>query len=90
VLIAARPGLGTINHTLLTLRVARTAGLRVAAVVLTPWPAQPSVLERSNLDTIAHLGEVEVATLGHVEGPERAALARAGDTLAWRRWMGAG
>ncbi|HEX4564877.1 MAG TPA: dethiobiotin synthase, partial [Solirubrobacteraceae bacterium] len=34
VLIAARPGLGTINHTLLTLRAARAAGLDVRAVVL--------------------------------------------------------
>src|SRR2546429_4550460 len=35
VVIAARPGLGTINHSLLTLAVARAAGLRVQAVVLT-------------------------------------------------------
>ena len=51
--VAARPGLGTINHTLLTLEAARAAGLRVAAVVLTPWPAEPSVIERSNRDTLA-------------------------------------
>lgn len=37
--IAARPGLGTINHTLLTLESARYAGLQVAGVVLTPWPS---------------------------------------------------
>ena len=36
--IAASPGLGTINHTLLTIEAARAAGLEVAAVVLTPWP----------------------------------------------------
>ena len=55
-LIAARPGLGTINHTLLTLEAARAAGLRVAAVVITPWPAQPDTMTRSNRDTIAALG----------------------------------
>ena len=33
------------------------------AVVLTPWPAQPGEMERSNLETIARLGGVEVATL---------------------------
>ena len=37
-MIAAPPGLGTINHTLLTLEAARAAGLGVEAVVLTPWP----------------------------------------------------
>lgn len=54
--VAARPGLGTINHTLLTLEAARSAGLTVAGVVLTPWPPEPSAMERSNRDTIARLG----------------------------------
>jgi dethiobiotin synthetase len=87
VLIAARPGLGTINHTLLTLRVARGAGLEVRAVVLTPWPRDPSVLERSNRDTIARVGEVEVQMLGEVDGPQPAELALAGEELPWRRWL---
>jgi dethiobiotin synthetase len=86
VLIAARPGLGTINHTLLTLEAARAVELDVRAVVLTPWPAEPSVLERSNRETIAHLGDVEVVGLGHVPSPAAADLARVGDTLPWRRW----
>ena len=33
--------------------------LDVAAVVLTPWPREPSTIERSNRDTIARLGEVQ-------------------------------
>ena len=53
VVVAARPGLGTLNHTLLTLEAARTAGLDVRAVVLTPWPAEPSAMERSNLETLS-------------------------------------
>jgi dethiobiotin synthetase len=61
--IASSPGLGTINHTLLTIEAARAAGLEVAAVVLTPWPEEPSAIERSNRETIAALGEVEVTTL---------------------------
>jgi dethiobiotin synthetase len=81
VLIAASTGLGTINHTLLTLRVARSAGLHVRAVVLTPWPAAPSTIERSNRETIGRLGEVAVAGLALVESPDRSALARAGAEL---------
>jgi dethiobiotin synthetase len=61
--IAASPGLGTINHTLLTLEAAGAVGLTVAAVVLTPWPAAPSEIEESNRETIASLGSVEVQTL---------------------------
>jgi len=61
--IAASPGLGTINHTLLTIEVARAAGLEVVVVVLTPWPAQPSPVEQSNRETIEALGDVPVETL---------------------------
>jgi dethiobiotin synthetase len=65
--VAASPSLGTINHTLLTVEAARAVGLEVAAVVLTPWPAQPGALERSNLETIAALGKVEVETLPRLD-----------------------
>jgi dethiobiotin synthetase len=87
VVIAARPGLGTINHTLLTLQAARSVGLHVCAVVLTPWPAEPKALERSNRETIARLGEVEVAGLAHVPSPTVAELAGAGELLPWLRWL---
>jgi dethiobiotin synthetase len=89
VLIAAQPGLGTINHTLLTLHAARAAELDVRAVVLTPWPARPSVLERSNRETIARLGQVEVEILTLMTHPDRSELARAGAELPWRRWLSA-
>jgi dethiobiotin synthetase len=65
--VVAAPGLGTINHTLLTVESARAAGLEVAAVVLTPWPAEPSRIEESNRETIAALGEVEVETLPTID-----------------------
>jgi dethiobiotin synthetase len=61
--IAASPGLGTINHTLLTLEAARSAGLEVAMVVLTPWPDAPSTVEASNRETIDELGAVRVETV---------------------------
>lgn len=65
--VVASPGLGTINHTLLTLEAARTAGLDVAKVVLTPWPGEPSEVERSNRETIATLGDVRVETLPQLD-----------------------
>jgi dethiobiotin synthetase len=86
-LIAARPGLGTINHTLLTLGAAGAAGLDVRAVVLTPWPPAPSELERSNREEIERLGDIEVAVLRRVRGPDLDELARAGRWLPWRRWL---
>ena len=86
--VAARPGLGTINHTLLTLECARRAGLTVAGVVLTPWPPSPDLIERSNRETIALRGRVDVATLGPVARPEPELLAAAAATLPLERWLG--
>jgi dethiobiotin synthetase len=85
--IAARPGLGTINHTLLTLEAARSVGLAVAGVVLTPWPAAPGALERSNRDTIARLGRVTVATLPTLERADPELLAAAGSALPLDEWL---
>ena len=56
--IVASPGLGTINHTLLTVEAARAAHLQVLAVVLNPWPEEPTQIERDNRDTIAALGYI--------------------------------
>jgi dethiobiotin synthetase len=72
VVIAAAPSLGTINHTLLTVESVRAAGLDLAAVVLTPWPAEPAEMERSNRATIARLGGVSVVTLPRLELSEPA------------------
>lgn len=77
VVVAARPSLGTINHTLLTLEAAAAAGLEVRAVVLTPWPREPTVIERSNRDTLVAHAPVHV-------------LPRDGDASALpvRDWLG--
>jgi dethiobiotin synthetase len=86
VVIAASPGLGTINHTLLSIESARAAGLDVRAVVLTPWPGTPGELERSNRETILRLGEIEVVGLAGVPSPSAVDLARAGSGLSWQHW----
>jgi dethiobiotin synthetase len=65
--IAAPPSLGTINHTLLTVEAARSRGLEVEAVILTPWPEAPSAIERSNRETIEELGGVRVETLPRLD-----------------------
>ncbi|HET8536890.1 MAG TPA: dethiobiotin synthase, partial [Solirubrobacteraceae bacterium] len=75
--IAARPGLGTIGHTLLTIEAARAVGLEVRCVVLTPWPDEPSTMERSNRATIEQLGGVSV------HGLPATAPDRLSTQLAW-------
>ncbi len=85
--IAAHPGLGTINHTLLTVEAARSAGLTVAAIVLTPWPQAPDVIERSNRDTIARIGRVPVAVLPAIARADPELLAAAGAGLPLDDWF---
>lgn len=63
VVIAAPPGLGTINHTMLTVEAVRGAGLEPVMVVLTPWPERPSEIEASNRETIERLAGVPVQVL---------------------------
>jgi dethiobiotin synthetase len=67
VVIVAHPGLGTINHTLLTIEAVRSAGLVIAGVVLNPWPVEPSSLDLSNRETIRDLGSVAVDTLPRLD-----------------------
>jgi dethiobiotin synthetase len=84
VVVAARTGLGTINHTLMTVEAARTAGLRVAGVVMTPWPEQPARIESSNRETIERLAAVPVSALPPTD---RDGLADAGAALPLDDWL---
>jgi dethiobiotin synthetase len=84
VVIAARTGLGTINHTLLTIEAARAAGLRVAGVVMTPWPPRPEPIEESNRATVERIGGVPVSGLAPTSS---AALAETGAGLPLDEWL---
>ncbi len=84
IVVAARPGLGTISHSLLSVEAARTAGIEVKAVVLTPWPDDPSPMERSNRETIVSLGDVPVHGLPHASP---SSLAEVGATLPVEDWL---
>jgi dethiobiotin synthetase len=83
-LVAARAGLGTINHTLLTVEGARAAGLRVAAVVMTPWPDSPEPIEQSNRETVERLGGVPVVGLPPTHP---SSLAAAAASLPLHDWL---
>lgn len=61
VLLVARPGLGTINHTLLSLREIRRAGLPVLGVVLNnAGNGEKGFIEKSNRETIERMGGTRV------------------------------
>ncbi|HTB22769.1 MAG TPA: dethiobiotin synthase [bacterium] len=63
-LIVARRGLGTINHSLLTLEAARARGLNVAALVLSAPGRKGDRSVAGNARQIARLGKVRVVEAG--------------------------
>lgn len=55
VLIVVAPGLGTLNHTALTLEALAGRGVPCAGLVIGAWPAAPDVAEAGNRDDLALL-----------------------------------
>ncbi|KRE80433.1 dethiobiotin synthase [Arthrobacter sp. Soil762] len=66
--VVARPALGTLNHTALTLEALDARDLQVLGVVLGSWPLIPDVVHHSNRQV---LGSLRVPFLGAL--PEHAA-----------------
>jgi dethiobiotin synthetase len=82
--VTAKTGLGTINHTMLTVEAARAAGLEVTGVVMSPWPDDPAPIEVSNRATVERLAGCPVNGLSTTEP---GSLAAAGRALPLDRWL---
>lgn len=75
IVVVTRPGLGTINHTVLTVEAARRRGLVVAGLVICDFPSIPDIAARTNpavlvrsatvplLGAIPHLPDLSVESL---------------------------
>ena len=74
VVIVARAGLGTINHTLLTLYAARQAGLHVAGVVINRYLLEPPTGPAARSSPSAREGPADDADLAMFTNPEQIAL----------------
>ena len=57
-LVVARPGLGTLNHTRLTCEAAWARGLRIRGIIVNGYPHRPDVAEQTNLDGLAEIAPV--------------------------------
>lgn len=55
VLVVTTAGLGTLNHTALTLEVLAARGLRPAGVVIGSWPRRPDLAARCNVEDLQTL-----------------------------------
>jgi dethiobiotin synthetase len=83
VLVTVRPGLGTLNHTALTLEAMAGRGIDLAGIVIGAWPRRPLLDDLCNvrdLETVAArpLSGVLPERAGRLDGPEFLLAARAG------------
>lgn len=58
VLVVVSPGLGTLNHTALTLESLTGQDVRTAGLVIGAWPERPGVAEQGNREVLAGLADV--------------------------------
>jgi dethiobiotin synthetase len=58
--VVAHSGLGTINHTVLTVKAAQVAGIKVAGVILNRYPEKPGLAARTNPGVIEALTGVPI------------------------------
>ncbi|OMC34309.1 dethiobiotin synthase [Mycobacterium sp. GA-1841] len=58
VLVVVSPGLGTLNHTALTLESLAGQGISCAGLVIGAWPEHPGVAESGNREALARLAPV--------------------------------
>lgn len=59
-IIVTRPQLGTINHTLLTIRVCREFGLEVLGIIVNMMPKKASIVEKNTPKMMERLAGVRV------------------------------
>lgn len=88
VLIVARPGLGTINHTLLSIEAIRNRGLKVLGVIINnAAKSATGMSEKSNPDIIKKLGKVSVpGIIPFFGGPRNVKMRKIFDIIAGKIW----
>ncbi len=86
VLVVTQPGLGTLNHTALTLESLERNGLRLAGLVIGSWPAEPDVAAAGNRDALGGMAELRAVlpeAAGRLSPEQFAAMSRTAFDPRW-------
>jgi len=62
-LIISGPKLGTINHTLLTVKVCRDFGLNILGIIINGMPSEASRLKTQTIETISQLSKQRILSI---------------------------
>ncbi len=85
-LLVVAAGLGTLNHTALTLEVMAGRGITLSGIVVGSWPRHPDLAARANVDDLAALGGRPLAGAlaeGAARSPDFLGVARTGLSPAY-------
>jgi dethiobiotin synthetase len=86
VLVVVSPGLGTLNHTALTLEALEAQEIPCAGLVIGAWPREPGVAEGGNRDALSRLAAVRAvlpAGAGSLSASEFEAMSAAAFDAQW-------
>jgi dethiobiotin synthetase len=86
VLIVVAPGLGTLNHSALTLEALATQGIPCAGLVIGTWPREPGPAEEGNREALERLAPVRAvlpAGAGALGADEFASLSASAFDAEW-------
>lgn len=87
VLLIVAPGLGTLNHTTLTLEALAAQDVPCAGLVIGAWPAAPGTAERGNRDALARLAPLRAALPAGSAGLSPEAFAELSSAAFDRDWV---
>jgi dethiobiotin synthetase len=91
VLIVVAPGLGTLNHTALTLEALASQGIPCAGLIIGAWPSSPGPAENGNREALSRLAPLRAvlpAGLGAMSVTEFETVSASAFDPAWVASLG--
>lgn len=86
-LVVATAGLGTLNHSALTLEALAAQGVACAGLVIGSWPRRPGLVETSNRAALERLATVRAALPAGAGSMDAAEFARMSAAAFDRDWV---
>jgi dethiobiotin synthetase len=87
VLVVVTPGLGTLNHTALTLEALESQQVTCAGLVIGAWPVTPGTIEQSNREALAKMAPLRAVLPADAASLSRPEFERMSASVFDREWL---
>ena len=81
IIIVSRSNLGTINHTLLSVNLAKDKGIKILGIVINNYPNKPGICEKTNPEIISKISRVPIIGIMPQIGNVDVGTRRIGDLI---------